>query len=288
MSRLTKVGERMAEFKLSKEQRRELNKALASFRMTERNARKALGKEFTASVLPHKIGEILKPPKYISNGEERIGIAKFKPGSEEELNTLIAYYRSYNRESFRKSTQDSQDFNVNKGDVMLYQTIRGEYKAKINADIAENEQYKAMEVMQAQAGLIRKSDVEISPAHLKEKTLKARQEINALESRDKERFREAFATQYGYGTMGRALQLDQIYIDNYVKANKVTNTYTSGTTSMLKAMTHEQLRAFANDEDRIKMKYPTDKETSIPSGEEIKEWMSTLGLSWNSSYKVWE
>ena len=92
----------MAEYKLSKEERRALNKALASFRMMERRARKSLGKEFTSSALPRKIGEILKPPKYTSNGEERIGIAKFKPGSSEELQTLISYYRSYNVQSFKK------------------------------------------------------------------------------------------------------------------------------------------------------------------------------------------
>ena len=278
----------MAQYILSKEQRRELNKALASFRMTERNARKLLGKEFTASVLPHKIGEILKPPTYISNGEERIGIAKFKPGTKEELETLIAYYKSYNVESFRKSAKDAEDFNVNKGDALIYQTIRGEFKAKINVDIAENEQYKSMEVMQAKAGLIRKSDIDIQPAHLKEKSLKARQEINALESRDKDRFREMLAMQFSYGTMGRQYQLDERYIDNYIEAAKKNNLYGKGTRARLRAMTHDQLQAFANDEDRIKFKYGSDTEVGLPSTDEIDEYMGTLGLSWNTEFRVWE
>lgn len=277
----------MAEYKLSKEERRELNKALASFRMMERRARKLLGKEFTSSVLPRKIGEIVKPPKYTSNGEERIGIAKFKPGSSEELQTLISYYRSYNVQSFKKDKQAAESFNVNQGDAMLYQSIRGEFKAKINVDIAENEQFKAMEVMQAQAGLIRKSDITIQPAHLKEQRLKTMQEINALESRDKTRFSEAFATQYAYGTVGRALQLDNIYISNYSKAAKVTNSYTSGTDRMLRAMTHDQLRAFANDEERIKHRYPSAGEEIPDTGVEILDFMSTLGLDWDSENGVW-
>ena len=277
----------MAEYKLSKEERRELNKALAGFRMTERRARKALGKEFTSSVLPHKIGEILKPPKYASNGEERIGIAKFKPGSSEELQTLISYYRSYNVQSFKKDKQAAESFNVNQGDAMLYQSIRGEFKAKINVDIAENEQFKAMEVMQAQAGLIRKSDIPIQPAHLKEQSLKTRQEINALESRDKTRFSAVFATQYAYGTVGRTLQLDSIYISNYSKAAKVTNSYTPGTERMLRAMTHDQLRAFANDEERIKHRYPAAGEEIPDTGVEILDFMSTLGLDWDSKNGVW-
>lgn len=277
----------MAEYKLSKEERRELNKVLASFRMTERKARKLLGKEFTASVLPHKIGEILKPPKYVSNGQDRVGIAKFKPGSTEELQTLISYYKNYNVQSFKKDKQAAETFNVNKGDAILYETIRGEFKAKINIDIAENEQFKAMEVMQAQAGLIRKSDIAIQPAHLKEQRLKVRQEVNALESTDKTRFREAFATQYSYGTVGSELQLDNIYIDNYSKAAKVTNSYTSGSERMLKAMTHDQLRAFANDEERIKHRYPSAGEEVPDTGEEILDFMSTLGLSWDSKNGVW-
>ena len=277
----------MAEFKLSKEQRRELNKALSNFRTTENRARKLLGKEFTASVLPRKIREILKPPKYISNGEERIGIAKFKPGSAEELNTLLAYYKSYNVESFRKDTQASETFNVNKGDVMLYETIRGEFKAKVNVDLATNEQYKAMEVMQAQAGLIRKSDVSIQPAHLKEQSLRVRQEINALESRDKDRFRETLATQLSYGTKGRELQLDRIYVDNYTKASKRNNTYSSGTVKMLSAMTHDQLQAFANDEDRIKQRYTDDGTITPSTADEIMDFMETLGLHWDSDSGSW-
>lgn len=278
----------MAEYVLSKEERRELNKALASFRMTERNARKKLGKEFTESVLPHKIGEILKPPKYISNGEERIGVAKFKPGSSEELQTLISYYQSYNVESFRKSASAAEEFNVNRGDAMVYQTIRGEFQAKISTDIASNEQYKAMEVMQAKAGLIRKSDIEIQPAHLKEKTLQSRQEINALEARDKTRFKELLATQYSYGTLGRRSQLDDRYIDNYIESAKKNNLYKSGTRERLRAMTHDQLQAFANDEERIKFKYGSDTEIGLPSTDEIDEYMDTLGLSWNTEFGVWE
>lgn len=278
----------MAEYNLSKEERRELNKALASFRMTERNARKLLGKEFTESVLPHKIGEILKPPKYVSNGEERLGVAKFKPGSSEELQTLIAYYQSYNVESFRKSTSAAEEFNVNSGDAMLYQTIRGEFQAKISTDIASNEKYKAMEVMQAKAGLIRKSDIEIQPAHLKEKTLQARKSINALESRDKTRFKELLATQYSYGTLGRRSQLDDRYIDNYIESAKKNNLYQKGTRERLRAMTHDQLQAFANDEDRIKFKYGSDTEIGLPSTDEIDEYMDTLGLSWNTKFGVWE
>ena len=278
----------MAEYNLSKEERRELNKALASFRMTERNARKLLGKEFTESVLPHKIGEILKPPKYVSNGEERLGVAKFKPGSSEELQTLIAYYQSYNVESFRKSASAAEEFNVNRGDAMLYQTIRGEFQAKISTDIASNEKYKAMEVMQAKAGLIRKSDIEIQPAHLKEKTLQSRQSINALEARDKTRFKELLATQYSYGTLGRRSQLDDRYIDNYIESAKKNNLYQKGTRERLKAMTHEQLQAFANDEDRIKFKYGSDTEIGLPSTDEIDEYMDTLGLSWNTEFGVWE
>ena len=278
----------MAEYKLSKEERRALNKALASFRMMERRARKSLGKEFTSSVLPRKIGEILKPPKYTSNGEERIGVAKFKPGSSEELQTLISYYQSYNVESFRKSASTAEEFNVNRGDVMVYQTIRGEFQAKISTDIAQNEQYKAMEVMVAKAGLIRKSDIEIQPAHLKEKTLKSRQEMNALESRDKTRFKELLATQYSYGTLGRRSQLDDRYIDNYIESVKRNNLYQSGTRERLRAMTHDQLQAFANDEDRIKFKYGSDTEIGLPSTDEIDEYMGTLGLSWNTALKVWE
>lgn len=277
----------MAEYKLSKEERRELNKALASFRMTERKARKQLGKEFTGSVLPHKIGEILKPPKYLSNGQERIGVAKFKPGSSEELQTLISYYQSYNVQSFKKDKQAAEFFNVNQGDAMIYQSIRGEFRAKINVDIAENEQFKAMEVMQAQAGLIRKSDIPIQPAHLKEQSLKVRQEVNALEARDKTRFKEAFAVQYSYGTAGRELQLDNIYINNYSQAAKVTNSYTKGTERMLRAMTHDQLRAFANDEERIKHRYPSAGEEIPDTGEEILDFMSTLGLDWDSRNGVW-
>lgn len=278
----------MAEYKLSKEERRELNKALASFRMTERNARRMLGKEFTASVLPHKIGEILKPPKYVINGEEQIGIAKFKPGSSEELQTLIARYQAYNVESFRKSASAAEEFNVNRGDVIAYQTIRGEFQSKINTDIAQNEQYKAMEVMQAKAGLIRKSDIEIQPAHLKEKTLQSRLAMNALESRDKTRFKELLATQYSYGTLGRRSQLDERYIDNYIESAKRNNLYKSGTRERLRAMTHDQLQAFANDEDRIKFKYGSDTEIGLPSTDEIDEYMGTLGLSWNTTLKVWE
>lgn len=278
----------MAEYKLSKEERRELNKALASFRMTERNARRMLGKEFTASVLPHKIGEILKPPKYVTNGEERIGVAKFKPGSSEELQTLIAHYRAYNVESFRKSASAAEEFNVNRGDVRVYQTIRGEFQAKISTDIAQNEQYKAMEVMQAKAGLIRKSDIEIQPAHLKEKALQSRQAMNALESRDKTRFKELLATQYSYGTLGRRSQLDDRYIDNYIESAKRNNLYKSGTRERLRAMTHDQLQAFANDDDRIKFKYGSDAEIGLPSTDEIDEYMGTLGLSWNTALKVWE
>lgn len=278
----------MAEYVLSKEERRELNKALASFRMTERNARNLLGKEFTESVLPHKIGEILKPPKYVSNGEERLGVAKFKPGSSEELKTLISYYKSYNVESFRKSASAAEEFNVNRGDAIVYQTIRGEFKAKISTDIASNEQYKAMEVMQAKAGLIRKSDIEIQPAHLKEKTLQSRQSINALEARDKTRFKEILATQYSYGTLGRRSQLDDRYIDNYIESAKKNNLYQKGTRERLRAMTHEQLQAFANDEDRIKFKYGSDTEIGLPSTDEIDEYMDTLGLSWNSEFGVWE
>ena len=278
----------MAEYNLSKEERRELNKALASFRMTERNARRILGKEFTESVLPHKIGEILKPPKYVSNGEERLGVAKFKPGSSEELQTLIAYYQSYNVESFRKSASAAEEFNVNRGDAMLYQTIRGEFQAKISTDIASNEKYKAMEVMQAKAGLIRKSDIDIQPAHLKEKTLQSRQEINALEARDKTRFKELLATQYSYGTLGRRSQLDDRYIDNYIESAKKNNLYQKGTRERLRAMTHEQLQAFANDEDRIKFKYGSDTEIGLPSTDEIDEYMDSLGLSWNTEFKVWE
>ena len=273
---------------MSKEERRELNKALASFRMTERNARKLLGKEFTESVLPHKIGEILKPPKYVSNGEERIGVAKFKPGSSEELQTLITYYQSYNVESFRKSASAAEEFNVNRGDAMIYQTIRGEFQAKISTDIASNEQYKAMEVMQAKAGLIRKSDIEIQPAHLKEKTLQSRQAINALEARDKTRFKELLATQYSYGTLGRRSQLDDRYIDNYIASAKKNNLYQKGTRERLRAMTHDQLQAFANDEDRIKFKYGSDTEIGLPSTDEIDEYMDTLGLSWNTEFGVWE
>lgn len=278
----------MAEYKLSKEERRELNKALASFRMMERRARKSLGKEFTSSVLPHKIGEILKPPKYTSNGEERIGVAKFKPGSSEELQTLIAHYQAYNVESFRKSASAAEEFNVNRGDVMVYQTIRGEFQSKISTDIAQNEQYKAMEVMQAKAGLIRRSDIEIQPAHLKEKTLQSMQAMNALESRDKTRFKELLGTQYSYGTLGRRLQLDDRYIDNYIESAKKNNLYQSGTRERLRAMTHDQLQAFANDEDRIKFKYGSDTEIGLPSTDEIDEYMGTLGLSWNTALKVWE
>lgn len=277
----------MADFKLSKEQRRGLNKALSNFRTTENRARKLLGKEFTSSVLPRKIGEILKPPKYISNGEERVGIAKFKPGSAEELNTLISYYQSYNVESFRKDAQAAESFNVNKGDAMLYETIRGEFKAKVNVDLATNEQFKAMEVMQAQAGLIRKSDVIIQPAHLKEQSLMVRQEINALESRDKDRFRETLISQLSYGTMGRELQLDNLYIDNYINASKKNNTYSARTRKMLAAMTHDQLQAFANDEDRIKQRY-TDDGTIVPStADEIIDFMETLGLHWNPEAGNW-
>lgn len=277
----------MADIKLSKEQRRELNKALSNFRTTENRARKLLGKEFTSSVLPRKIGEILKPPKYISNGEERIGIAKFKPGSAEELNTLINYYKSYNVESFRKDTQAAETFNVNKGDVMLYETIRGEFKAKVNVDLATNEQYKAMEVMQAQAGLIRRSDIPIQPAHLKEQRLKVKQEINALEARDKSRFRDTLATQFSYGTLGRELQMDRVYIDNYIKASKRNNTHSTGTYKMLSAMTHDQLKAFADDQDRIKQRY-TDDGTIVPSTyDEIVDYMETLGLHWHSDSGSW-
>lgn len=278
----------MSEYKLSKEERRELNKALASFRMIERRARKLLGKEFTSSVLPHKIGEILKPPKYTLNGEERIGVAKFKPGSSEELQTLIAYYQAYNVESFRKSASAAEEFNVNRGDVMVYQTIRGEFQSKISTDIAQNEQYKAMEVMLAKAGLIRKSDIEIQPAHLKEKTLQSRQTMNALESRDKTRFKELLGTQYSYGTLGRRSQLDDRYIDNYIESAKKNNLYQSGTRERLRAMTHDQLHAFANDEDRITFKYGSDTEIGLPSTDEIDEYMGTLGLSWNTALKVWE
>ena len=277
----------MADFKLSKEQRRELNKALSNFRTTENRARKLLGKEFTSSVLPDKIGEILKPPKYISNGEEKVGIAKFKPGSTEELNTLISYYQSYNVESFRKDAQAAESFNVNKGDAMLYETIRREFKAKVNADLATNEQFKAMEVMQAQAGLIRKSDVAIQPAHLKEQSLKVRQELNALESRDKDRFRETLATQLSYGTRGRELQLDRVYIDNYVKSSKINNTYSSGTAKMLSAMTHDQLQAFANDEDRIKQRYSDDGTITPSTADEIMDFMETIGLRWDSDSGAW-
>ena len=170
---------------------------------------------------------------------------------------------------------------------MLYQSIRGKFKAKINVDIAENEQFKAMEVMQAQAGLIRKSDITIQPAHLKEQSLKARQEINALESRDKTRFIEVLATQYSYGTVGRDLQLDNIYISNYSNAAKVTNSYTAGTERMLRAMTHDQLRAFANDEERIKHRYPAAGEEIPDTGDEILDFMSTLGLDWDSENRVW-
>lgn len=277
----------MADFKLSKEQRRELNKALSNFRTTENRARKLLGKEFTPSVLPRKIGEILKPPKYISNGEERIGIAKFKPGSAEELNTLISYYKSYNVESFRKDTQEAETFNVNKGDVMLYETIRREFKAKVNVELATNEQYKAMEVMQAQAGLIRRSDIPIQPAHLKEQSLKVKQEINALEARDKSRFRDTLATQFSYGTLGRDLQMDRVYIDNYIKAAKRNNTHSAGTYKMLSAMTHDQLKAFADDQDRIKQRY-TDDGTIIPSTyDEIVDYMKTLGLHWDYDSSSW-
>lgn len=278
----------MAEYVLSREERRELNKALASFRMAERKARKLLGKEFTSSVLPHKIGEILKPPKYVSNGEERIGVAKFKPGSSEELQTLIGYYQSYNIESFRKSASAAEEFNVNRGDAMMYQTIRGEFQAKISTDIASNEQYKVMEVMQAKAGLIRKSDIEIQPAHLKEKTLQLRQAINALEARDKMRFKDLLATQYSYGTLGMRSQLDDRYIDNYIESAKKNNLYQRGTRERLRAMTHDQLQAFANDEDRIKFKYGSDTEIGLPSTDEIDEYMDTLGLSWNTEFKVWE
>ena len=278
----------MSEYVLSKEERRELNKALASFRTSERRARKVLGKEFTSSVLPHKIGEILKPPKYVSNGEERIGVAKFKPGSSEELQTLIAYYQSYNVESFRKSASAAEDFNVNRGDAILYQSIRGEFQTKVNTDIAENERYKAMEVMQAKAGLIRKSDIEIQPAHLKEKSLQSRQAINALEARDKLRFKELLATQYSYGTLGRRSQLDSRYIDNYIESAKRNNLYKAGTRQRLSAMTHDQLQAFANDEDRIKFKYGSDTEIGLTSTDEIDEFMGTLGLSWNTTAKVWE
>ena len=278
----------MAEYKLSKEERRELNKALASFRMTERNARRMLGKEFTASVLPHKIGEILNPPKYVTNGEERIGVAKFKPGSSEELQTLIARYQAYNVERFRKSASAAEEFNVNRGDVMVYQAIREEFQAKISTDIAQNEQYKAMEVMQAKAGLIRKSDIEIQPAHLKETTLKSRQAMNALESRDKTRFKELLASQYSYGTLGRRSQLDDRYIDNYIESAKKNNLYKSGTRERLRAMTHDQLQAFANDDDRIKFKYGSDTEIGLPSTDEIDEYMGTLGLSWNTELKGWE
>jgi hypothetical protein len=278
----------MAEYVLPKEERRELNKALASFRTMERRARKLLGKEFTSSVLPHKIAEILKPPKYVSNGEERIGVAKFKPGSREELQTLIDYYKSYNIESFRKSASEAEEFNVNRGDAMIYQTIREKYQVKIGTDIAENEQYKAMEVMQAKAGLIRKSDIEIQPAHLKEKTLQSRQAINALESRDKARFKELLATQYSYGTLGRRSQLDERYIDNYIESAKKNNLYQKGTRERLRAMTHDQLQAFANDDDRIKFKYGSDTEIGLLSTDEIDEYMDTLGLSWNTEFKVWE
>ena len=278
----------MSEYVLSKEERRELNKALAGFRMTERKARKLLGNEFTSSVLPHKIGEILKPPKYVSNGEERIGIAKFKPGSSEELQNLISYYRAYNVESFRKSSSAAEDFNVNRGDAMMYQTIRGEFQAKISTDIAANEQYKAMEVMQANAGLIRKSDIAIQPAHLKEKSLQSRQAINALEARDKTRFKELMAAQYSYGTLGKRSQLDTIYINNYIESAKRNNLYQTGTRVRLKAMTHDQLQAFANDEDRILFKYGSDTEWGLPSVAEIDDFMGTLGLSWNSKFKVWE
>ena len=277
----------MADFKLSKEQRRELNKALSNFRTTEDRARKLLGKEFTSSVLPHKIGEILKPPKYISNGEEKVGIAKFMPGSTEELNTLISYYQSYNVESFRKDAQAAESFNVNKGDAMLYETIRREFKAKVNVDLATNEQFKAMEVMQAQAGLIRKSDVAIQPAHLKEQSLKVRQEINALESRDKDRFRETLATQLSYGTRGRELQLDRVYIDNYVKSSKINNIYSSGTAKMLSAMTHDQLQAFANDEDRINQRYSDDGTVTPSTADEIMDFMETIGLRWDSDSGAW-
>ena len=277
----------MADYKLSKEQRRELNKALSNFRTTENRARKLLGKEFTSSVLPHKMGEILKPPKYISNGEEKVGIAKFKPGSSKELKTLISYYQSYNVESFRKDAQAAESFNVNKGDVMLYETIRGEFKDKVNVDLATNEQFKAMEVMQAQAGLIRKSDVAIQPAHLKEQSLKVRQEINALESRDKDRFRETLATQLSYGTRGRELQLDRVYIDNYVKSSKINNTYSSGTAKMLSAMTHDQLQAFANDEDRIKQRYSDDGTITPSTAGEIMDFMETIGLRWDSDSGAW-
>lgn len=278
----------MAEYVLSKEERRELNKALASFRTTEMRARKALGKEFASSVLPHKIGEILKPPKYISNGEERIGVAKFKPGSSEELQTLIGYYRSYNVESFRKSASAAEEFNVNRGDTMVYYTIRREFQAKVNTDIAENKQYKAMEVMQAKAGLIRKSDIEIQPAHLKEKSLQSRQAINALEARDKLRFKELLSTQYSYGTLGRRSQLDSRYIDNYIESAKKNNLYKAGTRQRLRAMSHDQLQAFANDEDRIKFKYGSDTEIGLASTDEIDEYMGTLGLTWNSELRNWE
>lgn len=277
----------MADYKLSKEQRRELNKALSNFRTTENRARKLLGKEFTSSVLPHKIGEILESPKYISNGEKRIGIAKFKPGSNEELKTLISYYQSYNVESFRKDAQAAEYFNVNKGDAMIYETIRGEFKDKVNVDLATNEQFKAMEVMQAQAGLIRKSDVAIQPAHLKEQSLKVRQEINALESRDKDRFRETLATQLSYGTRGRELQLDRVYIDNYVKSAKINNTYRPGTAKMLSAMTHDQLQAFANDEDRIKQRYSDDGTITPSTVDEIMDFMETIGLRWDYDSAAW-
>ena len=238
-------------------------------------------------MLPRKIGEILKPTKYISNGEERIGIAKFKPGSAEELNTLIDHYKSYNIESFRKDTQAAETFNVNKGDVMLYETIRDEFKAKVNVDLATNEQYKVMEVMQAQAGLIRRSDIPIQPAHLKEQSLKVRQEINALEARDKSRFRDTLATQFSYGTLGRELQMDKVYIDNYIKASKRNNTHSAGTYKMLTAMSHEQLKSFADDQDRLKQRY-TDDGTIIPStADEILDFMETLGLHWDSKSSAW-
>ena len=93
--------------------------------------------------------------------------------------------------------------------------------------------------------------------------------------------------QYSYGTLGRDLQLDNIYIKNYIQAAKVTNSYTKGTERMLRAMTHDQLRAFANDEERIKHRYPSAGEEIPDTGEEILDFMSTLGLDWDSDNGIW-
>ena len=96
------------------------------------------------------------------------------------------------------------------------------------------------------------------------------------------------ATQYSYGTLGRRSQLDDRYIDNYIESAKRNNLYQKGTRERLRAMTHDQLQAFANDEDRIKFKYGSDTEIGLPSTDEIDEYMDTLGLSWNTEFKDWE